>query len=162
MIHLIIGATGAGKTTFAKRLAAERNAIMFVSDDWLNRLFIPDLPPHDAWAWALVRVERCEEQIWKLVQQLLNRGIEVVLDINMMNRAVRARQQAFAKSSGFPFQIYFLDVDRETRWKRVSKRNEEKGETYSFQVSKTFFDFVESVLEPPSEDELKDAIVVRD
>ncbi len=160
MLHIVIGATGAGKTTFAKRLAAERDAIVFTSDDWLNTLFIGDLPAHDAWTWALARVERCEAQIWKLTQQLLDRGIEVVLDINMMNRAVRAKQRGFAEASGHPYKLYFLDVDRETRWQRVSQRNETKGDTYSFPISKTFFDFVESVLERPDDEELQDVVLV--
>lgn len=160
-IHLVMGATGAGKTTYAARLAAERDAVSFIVDDWLARLFVPDAPKENVWPWALERVERCERQIWKTAQEILHRGIEVVLDINMMNREVRARQRARAAELGFPISIYYLDVPREVRWARVAQRNEEKGDTYAFPVSRAFFDFVETVIEPPTPDELADAIVVR-
>lgn len=161
MLHIIVGATGAGKTTFVQRLGRQCNAIVFTSDDWLNALFMPDLPAHDGWNWALARVERCEAQIWRLARELLGRGVEVVLDINMMNRATRQKQRQLASASGHPYKLYFLDVDRETRWQRVSQRNETKGQTYSFPISRAFFDFVEGILERPSDEELRDMVVVR-
>jgi predicted kinase len=160
-IHLIIGATGAGKSTFAQHLAEETNGMIFGSDDWLNTLFIPDGPPQDFWPWALERVDRCETQMWKIATSLLKKGIPVIMDINMMNRVVRERQLDRAKATGFSRQIHYLEVDRETRWNRVSRRNQEKGHTYSFPVPRAFFDFVEAVIELPTPEELVGANIVR-
>ena len=160
-IHLIVGATGAGKSTFARHLAQEKNGIIFGSDDWLNTLFVPDGPPKDFWPWALERVDRCETQMWKVAINLLKKGVPVIMDINMMNRASRERQLERAKATGFSHQIHYLEVDRETRWQRVSNRNLEKGITYSFPVPRAFFDFVETVIELPLPEELIGANIVR-
>jgi len=43
--HLACGATGAGKTTQARRLVREFCALHFSIDDWMVRLFGPDQPP---------------------------------------------------------------------------------------------------------------------
>lgn len=36
MIHLIIGNTGSGKTTYANQLKAELNGVLFSIDKWNN------------------------------------------------------------------------------------------------------------------------------
>ena len=48
-LHLMVGLPGSGKTTFAKRLAAEENAIRLTPDEWQLRLFGDDTdhPEHD-------------------------------------------------------------------------------------------------------------------
>ena len=42
-IHFIIGSTGAGKTTYARKLASECRALPFSIDEWMHELFAPDL-----------------------------------------------------------------------------------------------------------------------
>jgi tRNA A37 N6-isopentenylltransferase MiaA len=39
MIHLIIGNTGSGKTTYSNKLKAELNGVLFSIDKWNNVLF---------------------------------------------------------------------------------------------------------------------------
>jgi hypothetical protein len=40
------------------------------------------------------------------------------------------------------------------------KRNNEKGETFEFEVSKANFDFMENWFEKPSDNEMKDGITI--
>ena len=49
-----------------------------------------------------------------------------------------------------------LDAPREERWRRVQARNAEKGATYQlpFAVTRDMFDFVETLWEPPTDQEL--------
>ena len=47
LIHLICGSTGAGKTTYAKALAAKLGAVHFSIDQWMATLYWPDAStPH--------------------------------------------------------------------------------------------------------------------
>lgn len=62
--------------------------------------------------------------------------------------------------NGYEFKIHFLDISKETRLERVMKRNNEKGETFEFKVSKENFDFMESWFEKPSDKEMKDGITI--
>lgn len=47
MIHLIIGNTGSGKTTYANKLKAKTGGVIFSIDKWNNTLFLPDKKPTD-------------------------------------------------------------------------------------------------------------------
>ena len=51
-------------------------------------------------------------------------------------------------------RLHHLDVDAEERWRRVQGRNTERGPTYRLEVTREMFDFVETLLERPSDDEL--------
>ena len=42
MIHLILGNTGAGKTTYAQALKKEAKGVIFSVDYWNNTLFMAD------------------------------------------------------------------------------------------------------------------------
>jgi len=53
MIHLIVGNTGSGKTTYANALKTKTNGIVFSIDQWYNALFIPDKKPNDGLDWKL-------------------------------------------------------------------------------------------------------------
>ena len=44
--YLVVGFAGAGKTTLARKLAAEKGAVRFTPDDWMESLFADSLT-HD-------------------------------------------------------------------------------------------------------------------
>ncbi|WP_205635742.1 hypothetical protein [Algoriphagus ratkowskyi] len=54
-----------------------------------------------------------------------------------------------------------MDISKETRLRRVVKRNNEKGETFVFKVSLEDFDFMEGWFEKPAENERVDALIVK-
>jgi hypothetical protein len=53
-----------------------------------------------------------------------------------------------------------LDISKETRLKRILKRNNEKGATFEFEVSQENFDFMESWFEKPTEKEITNGIII--
>jgi predicted kinase len=161
-VHLVTGNVGAGKTTYAIALADRLGAIRFSIDEWLTTLFWMDEPTKSNLRWALERIERCENQIWKLVPQLTSRGLDVVLDLGLSKRDHRERQRGRGRALGIPTKLHFLDVARVTRTARVKKRNDEKRETFEFEVTDVMIEFMEGYFEAPAGDELDGAVVVRD
>jgi len=159
--HLITGNVGAGKTTYAIALADQLGAVRFSIDEWMTALFWMDEPTRSNLPWCLERIERCEAQAWKLVEQLASRGVDVVLDLGLSRRAHRDRQRERARGLGVSTKLHFLDADRTTRTARVKKRNEEKAETFAFEVTGEMIEFMEGYFEAPEGDELDGAIVVR-
>lgn len=160
MIHFIVGSTGAGKTTYAHKLARQRGAVLFAIDDWMHTLFFPDLEGEISFDWAMERIVRCEELIWQSALQVLSLEKEVILEISLSTRALREKHIQRAQASGMDYQIHYLDIDRHTRLERVLKRNTEKGKTYRFEVDEGMFDFVEDMFEPPAPEELEGAIII--
>ena len=156
LVHLICGSTGAGKTTYALRLSEQLGAVRFSIDEWMTALFWTDAPQPLEAAWAMERVERCYAQIWVTASQLAARRVPCVLDLGFGQAESRARFAGLATGVGSSVQLHFIDVPLEEPWRRVESRNARKGETYQlrFDVTRAMFDYVESMWEPPTEEEM--------
>ncbi|HKK34875.1 MAG TPA: ATP-binding protein [Paracoccaceae bacterium] len=154
-IHLVHGGTGAGKSTLARRIAAEERALAFHLDDWMQALFWVDHPPgSQPMDWALERIERCVGRMWAVAEQAAALGVGAVFDCGFTTRAERDRLAARAEAAGLPVRLHWLDVDAETRWARVETRNAERGETFAFAVTRAMFDFMETIREAPDAAEM--------
>src|SRR3954468_4040892 len=96
----VLGPLGGGKTTYAHAFAGREKAVAFILDDWMARLFGPDMPEPLEYEWMLERVGRCEAQIWATAAGVLAAGTSVILDIGLMRRADRARVREIAEATG--------------------------------------------------------------
>ena len=157
---LISGSTGAGKTTYSRKLAKEQGALVFSIDEWMRTLFWMDAPKSEDLNWALERVRRCEDQIWLIARQLLERGQPVVLDLGFSKKEQRERFRSFVVSSGHRPELHFLDVPADTRRDRVKERNLMRDGTFEFVVDDKTFEWMESYFERPTQEELSGWSVV--
>ena len=162
MIHLIVGNTGSGKTTYSMELKRKSNGIIFSIDKWNNTLFLADKKPNDGLEWFLERIDRAEKMIMELIHQLESSMTDSILDLGLSKHEHREKFKKFAKENGYELKVHFLDISKEIRLKRIMKRNEEKGETFEFEVTKENFDFMESWFEKPTVEEIGDGIIVRE
>lgn len=160
MIHLIVGNTGSGKTTYSNDLKTKTDGIVFSIDKWNKILFLPDKKPEDGLQWFLERIERAEVILLDLVKQLENSNTDSILDLGLSKFEHREKFRDFARKYNFDLKTHFLDISKETRMSRISSRNSEKGPTFEFEVSKEDFDFMESWFEKPKENELAGAVIV--
>jgi len=158
-LNLIFGPCGAGKTTYAHAFARREKAVAFILDDWMARMFGPDMPEPLQYEWMLERVARCEAQIWSLAAATIAAGTSVILDIGLMRKADRARVREIAEATGLPAQFHFVDAPQAARRARVAGRNVVRGENFAIEVSPDMFDFIEGVYEPPEPDELAGAVI---
>ena len=158
-LNVIFGPCGAGKTTYAHGFARREKAVAFVLDDWMARMFGPDMPEPIAYEWMLERVARCEAQIWSVAAGIIGSGGSVILDIGLMRRADRARIREIAEATGLPLRFHFVDAPQAVRRARVAGRNVVRGENFAIEVSPDMFDFIEGVYEPPEPDELAGAVI---
>ena len=161
MLHLIIGNTGAGKTTYALQLKDKTKGIIFSIDKWNNTLFFQDKTEEDGVEWILERIERAESMMMDIILQLENAEVDSILDLGLSKFEHREKWRRFAKEHDFKYQIHYLNIDKETRRQRVTKRNHEQGDSFEFEVNDEAFDFMETWFEAPRSEELVGAIVVR-
>jgi predicted kinase len=156
LMHLICGSTGAGKTTCAIGLSERVGAVRFSIDEWMSALYWMDTPRPLVPAWSLERVARCNAQIWATAAQIAAHGVPCVLDLGFSTARSRADIVNLAEAAGFRVQLHFVDVPPDERWRRVQARNAQKGVTHQlpFEVTREMFDFVETMFEPPSAEEM--------
>lgn len=158
-LNVIFGPCGAGKTTYAHAFARREKAVAFILDDWMARMFGPDMPEPLQYDWMLERVGRCEAQIWATAAGVLAAGTPVILDIGLMRKADRARVREIAEATGLPLQFHFVDAPQEVRRARVLDRNVVRGESFAIEVTPDLFDFIEGVYEAPEPAELAGAVM---
>jgi predicted kinase len=158
-LHVIFGPSGAGKTTYAHAFARREKAVAFILDDWMARLFGPDMPNPLEYEWMIERVGRCEAQIWSTAAAVIATGASVILDIGLMRKADRARVREIAEAVELPLQFHFVDAPQEVRRARIGERNSVRGEGFAIEVTPELFEFIEGVYEPPEAEELEGAIV---
>jgi predicted kinase len=158
--YIILGSTGAGKSTYSKEISKKNNSLIFSIDEWMKKLYWMDAPKENTLDWALERVKRCENQIWCMALQTLSKGNSVILDLGFSKKEQRESFYKLLNDADIPFEIHFLDIDATTRWKRVEERNSLKTDTYQFDVNKETFDWMEGYFERPDLDELEKAIII--
>ena len=163
--HLLAGGVGAGKTTHALALCRELGAMHFSIDDWMVKLFgpdarqSPDQPPQ--LSWIVERTGRCERHIEAMALALGRLGVSSVLDTGLLRADKRRALAQAARTAGYGVKLHFVDVPADERWRRVSARNEQQGETYRVTVTRPMFDFIESVWQPPDAEEMEEMAGVR-
>ena len=145
VVHLICGPTGAGKTTYARRVAEAAGAVRFSIDEWMSALFWMDA--HDPFPPAL---------IWRTAAEVCRRGVPCVLEIGLTTAAARARYAGLALQAGFEVKLHLVDAPVDERWERVETRNRSpEADQLPFEVTREMFDFVETMWERPTAAELE-------
>ena len=149
-LHLMVGLPCAGKTTRAKLLEKELNALRLTPDEWQLRLFGQDAeaPEHD---W---RHDTIEDLMWRTAATVLGHGVDVILDYGFWKKIERDDYRARAAGIGARCRIHLLDVAEDILLRRLDIRNE-TGDPTSFRMSRAQLSAWLSHFECPSSEELE-------
>ena len=142
---LTCGLPGAGKTTLATQLAADRLAVRLTKDEWLWAL--------GSTPWDRTAGEKVEDELWRLAQDLLRLGASVVLDFGLWARSERDELRTVARGLGVGVELHHLDVPADELWRRIEARNAEPPWNLE-PISRADLDEWCAVFEAPDGDEL--------
>jgi predicted kinase len=120
-LHLIYGAIGSGKTTFARKLEREIRAVRFTPDEWMVGLF-GDRPPVETFQQ---RLDRLYELIWEHAGRVLRTGTDVIMDCGFWTRAARDEARRRAAALGASCRLYAIECPRDLARQRVLRRTAE-------------------------------------
>ena len=137
-----------GKSTYAKKIQSERNAVILSIDDLTLTMF-----PSGAGDMHDTYVLRSEEYLLTLSLQILQSGVDVILDWGLWTQSVRKRIRDFYASHGaIKNELHYLRIDPVEWKKRIEKRNA-SGES-AYYVDEGLREKAESLFEEPSTDEV--------
>jgi len=122
---LMCGLPCSGKTTEAKRLAAERGALRLTADEWIEPLFgkrylvDPDLPV----AQNFVVHDAVERVMIGVAQRVIELGVSVVLDFGVWAKEERDFHRDWTAALGAGFELVLLNPPLEELLARLALRN---------------------------------------
>jgi predicted kinase len=127
-LHFISGRLAAGKTTLARKIAVESEAILFCEDVWLATRSDGIASFDDYLRWS----RRCRAIMGPLIVEILKRGVSVVLDFAGNRSDERAWALQLSQAAGSPHVVHYLDVDEEECLRRLKTRNQMKPDGLYF------------------------------
>lgn len=142
---LTCGLPGAGKTTLARQLAANRNALRLTTDEWLIAL--------GSNPWDEPTRVGLELELWHLAHEALRLGVSVVLDFGLWARIERDEFRTAARALGVGVELHYLDVPTDELWRRIEARNSEPPWD-SYPISRAHLEEWAASFQPPDAAEL--------
>ena len=148
-LHLMVGLPCSGKTTLARRLAAELPALRLTPDGWQVRLFGQDADDadHDR------RHAAIEALLWGIAADALALGTDVILDFGFWTKAERDDFRARAVAMGIEFRIHYAACATDELLRRLKARNAALP-AGSFAIREAALRHRITLFEPPDPEEL--------
>lgn len=142
-IHLICGRIGSGKSTFARHLAREKNAVILSSDDLTAALPCD----HDA-SYPVVHAFLRQKAV-----EIARCGTDVILDWGFWHRRDREEITAALTQKGLRPLWYYMDTPEEQNRAFIERRNADPGPG-AFYVDDALAAKCQAQFEPPAPREM--------
>jgi predicted kinase len=141
----MVGLPGAGKTTRARQIEAERPVLRLTLDEWMIPLFgVPD---------ADGKQDVLEGRLVWLALRALQIGVSVILDFGVWSRHERSALRWLAREAGANCELHYLAIDQEEQQRRLELRSAHEPES-TYEMRYFDLDAFRSQFQVPSQDEL--------
>lgn len=140
-----------GKSTYAEKLRTERKGVVLSVDEITLALFEHEIgDKHDEY------VERAENYLYKKSLEVIECGIDAILDWGFWQKSEREYARRFYESRGVESEFHYIDISDDEWERRIEKRNRmvEKGEISAYYVDENLAAKVAGIFEKPTEDEI--------
>ena len=125
LLTFFCGKMGAGKSTKARDIAQQSNAVLLSEDEWLQSLYpsqIKSLSDYTLYS------KQIKPQIKKLVQSILLTGTHVVMDFPANTLPQRAWLKSIFTEIDASHRLVYIDVSNEVCLAQIEQRRIEQPE----------------------------------
>lgn len=150
-VIMTCGKICSGKSTYAEKLRVKYHAVILSVDEIMLALFDQNVgEKHDEY------VERIEKYLFHKSLDVLNIGVNVILDWGFWTESERNFAKEFYASKNIDYEFHYIDVSSETWRMRLDKRNKEimAGAIDAYYVDDNLAAKFNSIFEPPKEEEM--------
>lgn len=120
-LFLTVGLPGTGKTTEARRIEVEENALRLTKDEWVKALYGLGNPPSAS--------DVIEGRLIDLGLRALELGINVVIDFGLWGRDERSALRQAAADVGAAVELRYFEVPQAEQRRRLDRRQAEEPHT---------------------------------
>ena len=150
-IFLICGKICCGKSTYSEKLRKEHSAVLLSIDEITLSLFGQHCgEKHDDY------VERTENYLFEKSLEILEIGVNVVLDWGFWTKEERKYAKTFYESRNIECEFHYIDVSDEEWTRRLTKRNASvlKNEVSAYYVDENLAIKFAGIFEKPEKEEI--------
>lgn len=150
-VFLTCGKICSGKSTYANKLRTENKAVLLSVDEITLALFGRDAGEnHDTY------VERSEKYLFKKSIEIVDMGINVVLDWGFWTKSERDFAKEFYRSHKIDCEFHYIDISDETWRRNLEKRNAEilSGKANAYYVDEGLAKKFDAIFEKPDKSEI--------
>lgn len=150
-VYLICGKICSGKSTYAEQLRIQNNAVLLSTDEITLALFGQHCgDKHDDY------VERTQSYLFNKSLELIEVGINVILDWGFWLKEERDYAREFYNSRNIACEFHYIDISDNTWKARLKKRNSAilAEETNAYYIDDNIAKKFTSIFEEPNEDEI--------
>ncbi len=120
-LFLTVGLPGTGKTTTARRIEIEKEALRLTKDEWVKALYGDANPPSAS--------DVIEGRLIEIGLRALELGINVVIDYGLWSRDERSALRAAATDLGAAVEMHYFELTPAEQRERLDRRHSVESET---------------------------------
>jgi predicted kinase len=120
-LFLMVGLPATGKTSAARRIEVERDALRLTKDEWVKALYGPENPPAAS--------DVIEGRLNEIGLRVLELGGDVVIDYGLWGRDERSALRQAAADRGARVEMRYFDVSPAEQRRRLDQRQADEPET---------------------------------
>ena len=148
-LHFFCGKMASGKSTLAKSLAKENNAILMAEDIWLSALYPEEINEFNDYIKYSRRLKLILSQH---IQNILLQGTSIVLDFSGNTPSQRNWFRSIFKSVEANHLLHYIIASDELCKQQLKIRSKDKPDGAAF-TTETEFEAITKYFQPPTAEE---------
>ena len=150
-VFILCGKICSGKSTYSQKLRKDKKAVILSVDDITLTLL-----GQNGGDTLDVYVEKLEQYFFQKSVEIVETGINVVLDWGFWTKSERDFAKQFYGSRGIEYEFHYISINDEEWYRRLDKRNKDVQEKKSdaYYVDEGLAQKFKSIFEIPGKEEI--------